>query len=257
MKFTYEAYRGLLALLREQGYALRNYHNYEDSPRCAILRHDIDTSLDQAVKLAELETEEGIRSTWFVLLRTDFYNPASKRSLRTLRHIQALGHEIGLHFDEASYDHVLEKDEVIQCIMQEVKLLSELLETPVSCVSMHRPSRVTLEADYAIPGIVNSYGRTFFRGFKYLSDSRCHWREPVEDIIRSGKYNRLHILTHAFWYHEEEQDIAQTVGSFICAASWERRCQVTETITGIDAVLGGLNGRDFILHGQPAGEQEE
>lgn len=27
------------------------------------------------------------------------------------------------------------------------------------------------------------------------------------DIIRSGEYDRLHILTHAFWYHEKEEDI--------------------------------------------------
>lgn len=41
MKFTYQAYRELLSLLREQGYAIRNYHDYEDAPRCVILRHDI------------------------------------------------------------------------------------------------------------------------------------------------------------------------------------------------------------------------
>lgn len=48
MKFTYDAYRSLLSLLRERGYAVRNYHNYADAPRCVILRHDIDTSLLQS-----------------------------------------------------------------------------------------------------------------------------------------------------------------------------------------------------------------
>lgn len=85
MEFTYAAYRKLLSLLRERGYAFRGYHNYRDAPRCVILRHDVDTSLDQAVKLAELEAEEGVRSTWFVLLRTDFYNVASKAGQTALR----------------------------------------------------------------------------------------------------------------------------------------------------------------------------
>ena len=74
MSFTYQWYRGLLSLLQKQGYAFRNYHDYVDAPRCVILRHDVDMSLEQAVRLAELEAAEGVQSTWFVLLRTDFCN---------------------------------------------------------------------------------------------------------------------------------------------------------------------------------------
>lgn len=32
MKFTYNAYRGLLSLLREKGYSIRNYHSCADAP---------------------------------------------------------------------------------------------------------------------------------------------------------------------------------------------------------------------------------
>lgn len=238
MKFTYSAYRELLSLFREWGYAIRNYYTYLDAPRCVILRHDIDNSLDQAVKLAELEAEENVRSTWFVLLRTDFYNVFSKASKEALDRIHSLGHEIGLHFDEASYVPTLKPDEVVEKIIKECGLLSALLGTQVSTVSMHRPSKSTLEANYQIPGVVNSYGRTFFQDFKYLSDSRRRWRETVEEIIRSGEYDRLHILTHAFWYHEEEEDISMTVGNFIRSANQERYQQMAENITDISSVLG-------------------
>lgn len=242
MHFTYQAYRGLLTLLKEQGYAIRNYHNYTDAPRCVILRHDIDNNLEQAVKLAELEAKEGVCSTWFVLLRTDFYNVASKAGQEALLYIQSLGHEVGLHFDEVSYVPAIGSGEIVQSIIKECELLSELLgrefHRKISCVSMHRPSPATLEADYAIPGIVNSYGKTFFHDFKYLSDSRRRWREPVEDIIRSGEYDRFHILTHAFWYHDSEEDISQTVGNFIRSAKQERYRQMEENITDIKSVLG-------------------
>lgn len=237
MEFTYCSYQRLLSLLKEQKYSFLNYHNYADTFRCVILRHDIDNSLSQAVKLAELEASVGVRSTYFALLRTDFYNVASKRGQDALRYIQSLGHEIGLHFDEASYTPVLTSDEIVQNIIKECGLLSALLETRVSAVSMHRPSKTTLEANFQIPGIVNSYGKTFFQDFKYLSDSRRHWREPVEEIVRSGKYDRLHILTHAFWYHEEEEDISQTVGTFIRSANRERWRQMSENITDIDSIL--------------------
>lgn len=237
MEFTFPAYRGLVSLLRERGYEFRGYHDYADASRCVILRHDVDQSLSQAVRLAELEAEEGVRSTWFVLLRTEFYNVFSKAGTEALRYIRSLGHEIGLHFDEASYAPALEPDEVVQNIVKECGLLSALLETRVSTVSMHRPSKSTLEADFQIPGIVNSYGKTFFRDFKYLSDSRRRWREPVLDIIRSGVFDRLHILTHAFWYHEAEEDISQTVRSFVRLAGPERYRQMAENITDIASIF--------------------
>lgn len=237
MEFTYQAYTSLLALLREQGYSFCDYHHYAEYPRCVILRHDIDTSLEQAVRLAELEAEKGVKSTYFVLLRTDFYNPASQRSQKQLHHILALGHEIGLHFDEAAYGKELAGEEIIQNIIKECGLLSALLETEVSTVSMHRPSKATLEADLEIPGITNSYGKTFFHDFKYLSDSRRRWREPVLDIIRSGEYDRLHILTHAFWYHDADESISETVGAFVRSASRERYAQMRDNITGLASIL--------------------
>lgn len=237
MEFTYEAYQALLALLRKGGYTFRNYHNYGDALRCAILRHDIDFSLEAAVRLAEVEREAGVSSTYFVLLRTDFYNPASRRGMAALRRIQSLGHEIGLHFDEKVYWPELRPDQLARAVIKESGILSALLGPPVSTVSMHRPSRSTLEGDLLIPGIVNSYGKIFFRDFKYLSDSRRSWREPVLDIVRSGEYERLHILTHAFWYHEAEENISQTVGDFIRSANRERYGQMAENITDLPSIL--------------------
>lgn len=242
MEFTYTAYRALLDLLRQGGYAFTNYHDYQTHPRCVILRHDIDNSLSQALRLAEIEAEEGVKSTWFVLLRTDFYNPASAASQKTLRRIRELGHEIGLHFDEMAYDGKggigfyasFSTEELIVC---EAGILADICGCPITTVSMHRPSKATLEEDLKIPDMVNSYGQTFFHDFKYLSDSRRRWREPVEDIIRGGEYGRLHILTHAFWYHEREQDITESVGEFIRSANAERYEQMMENITDLPSIL--------------------
>lgn len=242
MNFTYESYRNLIGLLRRSGYTFANYYNYQEHSRCVILRHDIDNSLPQAVRLAELEAEEGVHSTWFVLLRTDFYNPASAAAQKVLHRIRELGHELGLHFDEMAYPdtnstgiHAHSSTE--ERIRHEADILSDICGCPITTVSMHRPSQATLEADLDVPGMVNSYGQTFFRDFKYLSDSRCRWREPVENIIRSGEYDRLHILTHAFWYHERELNIAESVGAFIRSANAERYKQMKDNITDLPSIL--------------------
>ena len=237
MQFTYQAYQELLTLLKEKGYGFTDYHHYQEYPRCVILRHDIDNSLAQAVELAKVEHHNGIHSTWFVLLRTDFYNPASRKCQEQLRTIQNMGHEIGLHFDETAYGRELSPEEMYERVTEECKYLSMLLGREVTAVSMHRPSAATLEADLQFSGIVNSYGKTFFHEFKYLSDSRRRWREPILKIIRSGEYDRLHILTHAFWYHEQEESITDTVRAFVRNANQERYVQMTENITDIQSIL--------------------
>ena len=242
MKFTFDAYSSLLSNLHAQGYKIRSYHNWQDTERCVILRHDVDYSLKCSLKFAHIEADLGVSSTYFVLLTSDFYNVASPNCLRILRELQSMGHEIGLHFDEKAYNTAT-VEETISNILRERDILSSILQTPIRCVSMHRPSKATLEADLLVPGMINSYSKKFLHEFKYLSDSRRHWREPVLDIIHSEMYNRLHILTHAFWYHEHEEDISVSVGRFIRTASGERYEQMTENITDIDTILGGNNGR--------------
>lgn len=236
MEFTFKAYRSLLELLREKGYTFCGYHDYESHPRSVILRHDVDQSIHMALPMAQLEAEMGISSTYFVLLTSDFYNVASMESRRSLHRLQELGHEVGLHFDEVAYGP-LSQEECVENILHEKELLSSIIGQNVTSVSMHRPSKRTLEGDLKIPGMVNSYGQTFFRDFKYLSDSRRRWREPVEEIIASGAYDRLHILTHAFWYHEQEKSIEDTVGSFIQNANLERYDQMMNNITDLPSIL--------------------
>ena len=238
MTFTYDGYRALLRMLRGHGYEAASYHNWQEKERCVILRHDIDTDLSQAVRFAQLERQDGISSTYFVLLTSDFYNVFSKANRDKLRQIVNCGQEIGLHFDEVAYpDQMGDADAIRERILEERDMLREAVGGAISTVSMHRPSKAILDADLEIPGMINSYGKTFFHDFKYLSDSRRRWREPVEGIVATKQYKRLHILTHAFWYHEKEESIKETVGAFIHSANRERYGQMQDNITDLESVL--------------------
>ena len=102
---------------------------------------------------------------------------------------------------------------------------------------MHRPSKKTLEANYDLGDVVNSYGKEFFNGFKYVSDSRRRWREDVNEVIQSDKYNRLHILTHAFWYNTVERDIKESILAFIDEAKEERLVSLDQNITDLSEII--------------------
>ena len=102
---------------------------------------------------------------------------------------------------------------------------------------MHRPSQATLKGNLQIPGMINSYSYEFFHDFKYLSDSRRRWREPVEEIVKAGTHNRLHILTHAFWYGKVEKSMADTIRDFVIDAMDDRYQQMSENITDLASVV--------------------
>lgn len=237
MQFTYNAYRKLIKSIQENDYQIASYKNWENTPRCVILRHDIDNDIEKALKLAKVEAELGVKSTYFVLVTSDFYNVFSAKSEKMLREIVDLGHDIGLHFDEVRYPEIETPEDAREHILQESKLLSIVIEKTVDIVSMHRPSRMMLDADLEIPGMINSYGQVYFKGFKYVSDSRKRWREPVEDIVSDKAYDRLHILTHAIWYNDVDMDIHDSICQFVNAGNLQRYRSEQENITDLQSIM--------------------
>ncbi len=238
MNFTYESYRTLISNIRDNGFQITDYHNWQEYDKCVILRHDIDYDIKKALEFARFEHELDVSGTYFALLTSDFYNVYSRNSCNCLTEIYSLGHEIGLHFDEVRYDG-LSADEICEKIIEECQLLSKAIGMPVTAVSMHRPSKAILDADLDIPGIVNSYGSTFFHEFKYVSDSRMRWREPVEEYVENGTYDRLHILTHPFWYFTSEMrgGLRGIIKSFVNSGNMERYNNLKDNFTGLEDVM--------------------
>lgn len=233
VEFTYAAYENLLNLLMINGYAICGYQNFTNYSKCVILRHDVDCSLDMALNFAMIEHKHMVKSTYFVLLSSNFYNIASLKNLQLIDEIKRLGHEIGLHFDEAGYD----SRDVPTLIEKERLIMTDILGIDIKTVSMHRPSKETLEADYQLNNAVNSYSTTFFKDFKYLSDSRRNWREPVLDIITGKAYDRLHILTHPFWYSENDTSASEIIIEFVNNANSERYSWIKENIRDIEEFI--------------------
>lgn len=239
MEFTYSAYINMLKNLKDNGYSIADYHNCDSFRKCAILRHDVDTDLRKAVKMAELEENEGVRATYFILLSSDLYNVFSRKNERRIRQIKSQGHDIGLHFDEAKYSFT-DDASIKNAIMKEITIMENMLNFKVKSISMHRPSKLTLEADYHFDNVVNSYGNRFFREFKYVSDSRRNWRENIDEIISKGDYSKLHILTHPFWYNDDTSNvnsIGDALKTFIKRGNTDRYEILKKNITDIESVI--------------------
>ena len=171
-----------------------------------------------------------------MLVTSDFYNVASRRSRKCLLRIKNIGHEIGLHFDETAYGP-LDGESMTAAILKEREMLQDVTESEVGTVSMHRPSKWVLEANLKIPGMVNSYGKEFFHDFKYVSDSRMRWREDVTKYAAERTYPRLHILTHAFWYNDEELSLRDALDRFLSDARRDRYGILNANFTDLPSVI--------------------
>lgn len=186
--------------------------------------------------MAQLENALGVKSTYFVLLTSEFYNVAAKKNRELLKKIYSLGHEIGLHFDEAGYENS-SIDTLVAMALKEREILQNLLGISIIAISMHRPSKIILEKDVQFPSMVNSYSNVFFKEFKYISDSRMHWRENIEEIIQSHRYHRLHILAHAFSYDKQNIGTREKLMNFIFYANEERYKWLKENFRDLDEFI--------------------
>jgi len=181
--FDLEHYRELLDAARVGGY---RFARFGDGPAAGdlFLRHDVDLSLDAALRMAELEAGAGARATYFLMTESVFYNLASKEGAAATERLRELGHRIGLHavYPNASLDapsnRLLRGDERFD---------------PV--VAWHNPDPEYMTAP--VEGVINVMGERYFDPAAYRSDSNQRWRHgcPHEEL-RAGAFPWLQLLVH-------------------------------------------------------------
>jgi len=90
-------YRRLLRIALAQGYAVLSLEAWLEDPTLAaqrprlLLRHDVDQHPASALRMAAIEAELGVRSTWYFRWRT------ANRGV--IEQIAGAGHAVGLHYE--------------------------------------------------------------------------------------------------------------------------------------------------------------
>jgi hypothetical protein len=205
--FTEAHYRELLHLAKGKyrfvTFTDDRLHEQGDG-KSILWRHDVDFSPHRALGLARIEAEANVRSTYFVLLHSQFYNALEPEVVRIFAEIAALGHAIGLHFDAQFYGHNEELEALLQ---MERHLLETTLAVSIQAFSWHNPFQGNWieSADAAsIGGMVNAYGGAIRNRFSYLSDSHGVWRfRRLYDVLAEANEAHLQVLTHPEWWMPE------------------------------------------------------
>jgi hypothetical protein len=208
IEFNERGLRTLVERACDQGYEF--IAPGQVAERGLILRHDVDLSLRSAARLAEVEAELGVTSTFFIMVTSPFYGVMSPQARSLLREITRCGHQIGLHWDAGVHaDGDLAPAETIA---REIELLEWLTGTPCVAVSHHQPSLHGL-AEVNLPGVVNMYSVQVQANFTYVSDSCMAWRQDPLAVIQEGQ--PLHLLLHPEYWMPGGANLDEVVTALI------------------------------------------
>jgi len=192
-KFTYYVYVDFLVFLQSKYKIITFSDASETSCPYLILRHDIDASLEAALRMAKIENKMNIRSTYFVLFSHKLYNILETDSLNILREICELGHEIGLHYDLEAYEGY--HRDLRETLEDEVHLLEKLLNKTVASISCHNPATLKGSDPFKeITGYINAYNTSMYD--LYVSDSCRVWHlEDLRLLLELGP-KRVQLVLH-------------------------------------------------------------
>lgn len=217
MKFTYSAYHDMLCQLKEDYEFIsfsRAKYSREKMEQKVLLRHDIDQSLEKTCRIAEIEADLGISSTYFILFRSPFYNMFSYDEEKLIRNLIDKNHFIGLHFDYTGYQFRT-ISQLTHQIMLEAEFIQRYYNVKVDAVSFHRPFSVQFLKNLELSYYPHAYENIFLDQYKYISDSTGRWRfgAPLDNDAYNQRKN-LHILVHPEWWNDEDAGRLNTVNNY-------------------------------------------
>ena len=222
--FTLEKYSELVQALK-QNYRIMSVADYISSPKkedfIAVLRHDVDKFPERATRMALLEKNLGIHSTYY--FRWDANLPghvgdAVMGNFPKLAIIECkiYGHEVGYHYENLS--ELRDKEKAL--VDFEYKLAQFRKIAPAQTVAMHGAPRSKIRNADMLTGVdLSKYGllgephlSPVFENIAYITDSGRMWTsgagsvrdtmgKPLEEkikntdglieIVRSKKYTRM------------------------------------------------------------------
>jgi len=212
--FSYIEYENIISLVK-MNLPIMDFSDITDeTEKFCVLRHDIEFSIDRALKIAEIEKSLGISSTYTVQLRNNTYNALSQKNIDIIRKINNMGHKIGLHQNPP----MMNDEKLIKYILKDIETLEHYYGFGVDRYAFHRcgSNPEILKRYVEIPNKINCYDKKFFHYFKgntpkklrvyYIADSNHKWKYGYPIELNFNKVNKIQLLTHPYSWTEDGFD---------------------------------------------------
>ena len=216
IQFSIYSYERLIRLIIKSNFVIKGFHDFSKFKRVFIMRHDVDFCTESALKIAKIENKLKIKSIYFFLVNTSFYNLHYHEHYSNVCKILDLGHKIGLHFDASRY----KSNELEKNCKREAKVLENLFGFKNEIISFHRPTKKLLFSNKKFAGYNHTYMKKYTKNIDYCSDSQGTWLYSTpEDIITRNankKVFRIQLLTHPIWWNIKNYKTPQKkISSFL------------------------------------------
>jgi len=178
MDFTLTVYKSLLTSFQSAGYSFYTFEQYmsvdEPAEKMLILRHDVDAKAANALRMANIEKELGIRASYYFRIVPKSNQP------EIIKQIAALGHEIGYHYEDLTLsDGDMQKG--IHLFKQHLGYFRSFY--PIQTICMHGSPRSPHDSrdlwnvfKYKDFGLIGEpYFDVDFSRLFYLSDTGRRW----------------------------------------------------------------------------------
>jgi hypothetical protein len=157
-----------------------------------LFRHDVDADLGAAMAMGQLEKGLGVRSTYYLMPCSQYYNLFGPEGRKAARVLHEAGHGLALHCDlDVPRDAKLTDDEIVHVVERDFALLDRFYPGAFGRdVSFHVPPSCVLWRE--IPGFKSTYAPEW-RG-RYFSDSRGRfdYGDPEDHVDKRPLQVNLH-----------------------------------------------------------------
>jgi hypothetical protein len=169
---------------------------YEYPRRLVLLRHDVDRRPETALRMARLENEAGIHSTYYFRSVGGVFNPV------IIKQISGLGHEIGYHYETLSKTHG-DHEAAIKLFEQELNQFREICK--VETISMHGSPLSPFDNrelwksyDFRKYGLVGeAYLSLDFEKLAYITDTGRSWGDNSYNLRDKVNQKKMETPLHS------------------------------------------------------------
>ena len=198
MDFTLTKYKELCGVITDSEFTPLTVKKYltEPTPRkVVILRHDVDKKTENALKMAKIEHDFGIDTTYYFRAIKKVFKPD------IMKEIAGLGHEIGYHY-EVLVRAKGDKKKAIELFERELTEFRRICDINTICMHGNSLSRwdnrdIWKQYDFKEFGIIGeAYLSIDFNKVMYLSDSGGCWDNRgfrIKDVAASNRMQSLKI----------------------------------------------------------------
>jgi len=207
--YSMQQYRDFLENAKIGKFSIRSFDEYaagqiDQETANLFIRHDVDISLSRTLKMAAIEKELGIHSTYFFRLHAERYT--YEQAIPVIKKLADDGFGIGLHYETLSVAKG-DKDTAIEIFENEIQKLREI--APISVVAAHgqkgyKNRDIWEDVDKSTLRISSAYD---MKSDIYLSDAggkrlrNKDGKHLLERIHEAKSGQTVQILIHPDWWY--------------------------------------------------------